>query len=903
MKTRTRNRESSKALLDYRQLEGRNLLAAFSGTNDADSITITFDGGLPVSININGIEQSNSDATLTLNTLNGNDTIEFVGQDFNVHAEVVEIPGGGGEPLGTFSTVNEGAVTTSSTGTVTFVTGDGDDSFILIGGTYNYDQIITVHAGAGNDFVDYLSGAVVAYLEDGDDQILVHNSYLGLLHRVDGGAGYDQMQWAESTRAILDYFGVNEQGEVLWGYQPNAGDPISRYRLQGLEHFVASNPDSQTNSVVPTSGDTSDESTGLNYVFDGTKATGTLDSLTQPVVLENFNYFRQGDPLGTRVRTATFSVLSNDYKLNLLRYDRVEIGFHVDAKTGNSQSILHDIFTNAATVVVSDFLNPSFLSKTMSVDLDTELDTPSYYVTTSTNSKIYLTSTNRYPTQLTLWGASVGGTRFLIEQTDFKVVLFGGIGTDYYRVGGSTNLDLDLIQNGTINIVGNGGTDYLYVNDQNSNGNFGYRVRDKWVHQTPDELGSSSRPFSGVWHTGVDRVIVNGNSQPNRFLVTPSNAFEISLNVNGVLSGDRLEFTADTPDYQLLESVNTAWFGSSDGSTPKSVRFYNISYVPFTGRTALGSRLGAEPFVSVYRADATTPAFGFDPFPGAPNFRGGVVVATGNIDDDFIPDIVVGMQHNGQSHVVVYNGRNGTRIGGFKAFDGFVGGIEVAVGNVDGDWRNEVVVSQRDGGNQVRVFSTSMAGSNLLTQQTAEFNPFPNAPAIGVRIATGDINNDGYDDVIAAAGPGWLPQVASYRVSSGTPSQLSRFLVAPVGATNWQLSVAGGNLLGSRHAEIVVSAVRIGSPDRVFAFDGGSLPTNAGATQLQPTRVSVWANRDRVISIVTRDHDLDSVADQVLASPSLDGIDAEVTILNNNLAGAGAFTATDAAFAGGINIG
>jgi len=71
------------------------------------------------------------------------------------------------------------------------------------------------------------------------------------------------------------------------------------------------------------------------------------------------------------------------------------------------------------------------------------------------------------------------------------------------------------------------------------------------------------------------------------------------------------------------------------------------------------------------------------PFPG---FSGGVTVATGDITDDGIADIINGAGPEAGPHIKVFDGATGELIRSFFAFgSSFRGGVTLAAGDITGD--------------------------------------------------------------------------------------------------------------------------------------------------------------------------------------------------------------------------
>lgn len=160
---------------------------------------------------------------------------------------------------------------------------------------------------------------------------------------------------------------------------------------------------------------------------------------------------------------------------------------------------------------------------------------------------------------------------------------------------------------------------------------------------------------------------------------------------------------------------------------------------------------GQPPVVRIFQAGGTE-LFRF--FAYDPGFLGGVRVATGDVTGDGTPDIITSAGPGGGPHVKVFDGTTGGLIRSFFAFDGFVGGVTVAVGDVSGDGVVDIITGAGPGvpGGHVKVFD---GVDNALV---ASFLAFPGF-AGGVNVAAGDVNGDGQDDIITGAGAGGGPHV------------------------------------------------------------------------------------------------------------------------------------------------
>src|SRR5262249_12127833 len=146
-----------------------------------------------------------------------------------------------------------------------------------------------------------------------------------------------------------------------------------------------------------------------------------------------------------------------------------------------------------------------------------------------------------------------------------------------------------------------------------------------------------------------------------------------------------------------------------------------------------------------------------------PKFTGGVWVAAGDMNGDGKADIITGADTGGGPHVEIFDGASGALISSYWAFDtGFRGGVRVAVGDVNGDGRPDVIVGAGPGGGpHVRVFSST--SSQLLT----EFFAYDPSFRGGVYVGAGDINRDGRADIMTGAGEGGGPQVTVVDANTG----------------------------------------------------------------------------------------------------------------------------------------
>lgn len=194
---------------------------------------------------------------------------------------------------------------------------------------------------------------------------------------------------------------------------------------------------------------------------------------------------------------------------------------------------------------------------------------------------------------------------------------------------------------------------------------------------------------------------------------------------------------------------------------------------------AVGSGAGMAATVKVYTNQGTLLTT-FQPYGG---FQGGVEVAIGDIDGDTVPDVITGAGAGGGPHVKVFRGTDiaagsstPTEIRSFFAFAGtFTGGVNVAAGDVNGDGLIDVIAAAGPGGGpHVRVFGNGNVGTELMS-----FFAYESTFRGGVNVAAGDIGGDtSTDEVITGAGNGGGPKVGVYNFVANVNSQLTHQKIA-----------------------------------------------------------------------------------------------------------------------------
>ncbi|MBX3400857.1 MAG: VCBS repeat-containing protein [Gemmataceae bacterium] len=218
-----------------------------------------------------------------------------------------------------------------------------------------------------------------------------------------------------------------------------------------------------------------------------------------------------------------------------------------------------------------------------------------------------------------------------------------------------------------------------------------------------------------------------------------------------------------------------------------------------------------------------TERFSFNPFM---DYSGPLRVAEADANNDGIADILVGTGPGSASRVALFDGRTRGILFDFAPFEStFLGGVYVALGDLTGDGRADLVVTPDEGGGpRVRAFD----GASFAP--VADFFGIDD-PAFrgGARAAIGDLNNDGVGDLIVAAGFAGGPRVAGYNGSALAAGRTERlfgdfFTFEETLRNGVFLAVA--DLDADGFADLVAGGGPGGGP-RVLALSGRSLLTNS----------------------------------------------------------------------------
>jgi hypothetical protein len=199
-----------------------------------------------------------------------------------------------------------------------------------------------------------------------------------------------------------------------------------------------------------------------------------------------------------------------------------------------------------------------------------------------------------------------------------------------------------------------------------------------------------------------------------------------------------------------------------------------------------------------------------------PNFQGTVNVGSADVNRDGFDDVLV-VANGSNGAVKVFSGKDGSLLASFLAYQNFLGNVTISGADFNNDGQAEIVTVAAINGH-LKVFNADGTPFTSATLPNFVNSFFAFSPYLGdVSVATGDLNGDGVPDFALASGPG-VP--LNVRVVNGTNGQnLSSFLVTGFGANY----TGGGNVgvsdvNGDGRYEVVVTP-NLGTQANVLAFD------------------------------------------------------------------------------------
>lgn len=189
--------------------------------------------------------------------------------------------------------------------------------------------------------------------------------------------------------------------------------------------------------------------------------------------------------------------------------------------------------------------------------------------------------------------------------------------------------------------------------------------------------------------------------------------------------------------------------------------------------------------------------------------RHGANIAVGDMDGDGVFEIITGPGKGGRPEVKIFT-KDGTLVSSFIAYnEKFLGGVNVATGDIDGDGKDEIITGPGFGGGpHIRIFDKN----GVVLRQFFAFNAESRG---GARVIAGDLNGDIFDEIVTTVEAKAGPVVRVYRTTDF--NIISEFLAFAPNYFNG-LFLAVGDIDRDKTNEIIAGA-GVGSPALLKVFD------------------------------------------------------------------------------------
>lgn len=453
---------------------------------------------------------------------------------------------------------------------------------------------------------------------------------------------------------------------------------------------------------------------------------------------------------------------------------------------------------------------------------------------------------------------------------------YGTAATDFSPWGGSITYDLIADWHSGTDLPGNPNEFDLYTATQKALFHIlGFGMSEAWTR-----VGDTGRFF------GPEAVAVYGDTVP----LAESGGRNNYVWQDGVLSrGEWTLMDRDQPrgeritpkalDLAAMEDIGWTTQGTSPPPPPAAPPPPTVPPAPISPGTVLsvvGTGEGVTARFNLNDAATFTQLATFTPYAsygGTGNdFKGGVRAVTADLNRDGVQDVVVGPGPGIPTEIKVYSGANfpvspdtSLFASGYAFETAFTGGVFLSAGDINADGYPDVVVTpDQGGGPRVRIVSGKDRSviADFLGIDDANFRG-------GARTAVGDLNGDGNADLVVAAGFGGGPRVAIFDGKTLRPGATPGKLVSDFFLFEQELRngayVAVGDVTGDGYGDLIGGGGPGGGP-RVYGLSGFDLTQRGGAFTVVANYFAGDTNNRGGVPVAVKDIDGDRRADVLAGS-------------------------------------
>ncbi len=331
-------------------------------------------------------------------------------------------------------------------------------------------------------------------------------------------------------------------------------------------------------------------------------------------------------------------------------------------------------------------------------------------------------------------------------------------------------------------------------------------------------------PTEGIWRRDFERgaVFVNSTNTQQTFLLDE----EVLEKLHGqqdstVNNGQRINFVRLSgsdglltikPLTEIFDSTFTnGQFARIFNAAGQNVRsgFYTFKQQFAVADPVLVTDLDGDGDLETLTAnDATVSIYGANGqlertfYPYAESYTQGVNLAVGDLNGDGTREIITGTKNGGGPHIRIFNDRGDLINPGFFAYgEGYRGGVNVVVGDLNNDGSYEIIAGAGVGGGpHIRIFNKD---GGLLS---AGWFAYDEGFRGGVNVATGDVDGDGTDDIVSVPG---LGGDATVKIWNGRGQQIGASWQAFTTASRDRIGIAVTDMDGDGIGEVIATSFTV----------------------------------------------------------------------------------------------
>jgi UPF0755 protein len=226
--------------------------------------------------------------------------------------------------------------------------------------------------------------------------------------------------------------------------------------------------------------------------------------------------------------------------------------------------------------------------------------------------------------------------------------------------------------------------------------------------------------------------------------------------------------------------------------------YKNLVFSPHYAYIITSPGAGSPPLIQIFKPNGLkiTEFYAYDK-----NFRGGVNICSADLDGDGIKEILTIPREGGGPHLKIFT-HNGELINHFFVYDEkFRNGVNISAGDLNGDKLDEIVVAPFKGNFPLRVLDRN--GKII-----SEFYPYGKDFKGGISLTTADLNGDGIKEIITAPLSSYQPLIRVFNLFGALKDEFLAYSNNFYGGLN----ISSGDLNNDGLDEIVVSIASSASP-------------------------------------------------------------------------------------------